>query len=131
MMPISFVSVIPESMDDPVVCKTRLTTSESAPEWAASCAKAIMKWDVNSTEIPMLMIKLTSDTAFNSMDNTYIPAIMCNRDDAIVTMNTKWLDQVFKTREAVRMTTTVRREDDKWTAVSCHVLREGIRIGVL
>ena len=89
MIPIKVVRVIPDQMEDPVVRRTRLTTSDSRLEFAASCAKAIMKWDENSTEKATLIISMTSETAFNSMDITNIPAIMCNRNETIVTMNTK------------------------------------------
>ena len=89
-----------------------------------------MKWDVNSTEIPMLMIRLTSETPFNSMDDVCMPDSRWSMMDMTVSVNTKWFVHVFNKRETVRMTTTVRREDDNLIDVSVHVLREGIRFPV-
>ena len=89
MIPTKLIRVIPDKIDNPFVRRTRLTTSESRLEFAAPCAKAIMKWDENSAEKATLIIRFTSELAFNSMDNTNIPAIMCNRNETIVTMNTK------------------------------------------
>ena len=58
-IPISFVSVIPNKIGDPLLCKTQLMTSDSRLGTIGTSAKAIMKWDVNSTEKATLIIRLT------------------------------------------------------------------------
>ena len=78
LMPISFVNVMPDKIDDPVVCRTwEMTDDPSIQSDDLHLAKAIMKWLVNSTEIPMLIIKFTSDSAFNSMSDVCMHDMRC------------------------------------------------------
>ena len=69
-MPTNFVKVIPLSTELPM--RAKASRALSMRDGNGLILNALATWAQNSTDIPIHMMRLTNETAFNEMLHTYI-----------------------------------------------------------